>query len=180
MNLPNKLTLARILLIPIFVVSMEMLGTRYYISLILFAIASFTDFLDGNIARKRGLVTTFGKFLDPLADKLLVLSAFVLFSVHGDIPGWITIVILSRELTITAFRTIAAANGIILAAGKSGKLKTATQMVTMLLMLANDLVFLGLPFSLAKVFMYLACFMTIYSGAEYIIRNIDVLDLENI
>lgn len=141
MNLPNKLTLARILLIPVFVACMETIGTKYYIALFVFAIASFTDFLDGNIARKRGLVTTFGKFMDPLADKLLVLSAFVLLSTHGSVPGWITIVILARELTITGFRTIAASKGVILAAGKSGKIKTVTQMMTILIMLADDLRF---------------------------------------
>lgn len=180
MNLPNKLTLTRILLIPVFVACMETIGTDHYIALIVFAIASFTDFLDGNIARKRGLVTTFGKFMDPLADKLLVLSAFVLLSAHGQVPSWITIVILARELAITGFRTIAASKGVILAAGKSGKIKTVTQMMTILIFLANDLPFLGLSFSLGTYFMYLACAMTIYSGAEYIIKNIDVLDLENI
>lgn len=180
MNLPNKLTLTRILLIPVFVACMETIGTDYYIAFIVFAIASFTDFLDGNIARKRGLVTTFGKFMDPLADKLLVLSAFVLLSAHGQIPSWITIVILARELAITGFRTIAASKGLILAAGKSGKIKTVTQMMTILIFLANDLPFLGLSFSLGTCFMYLACVMTIYSGAEYIIKNINVLDLENI
>lgn len=180
MNLPNKLTLTRILLIPVFVACMETIGTDHYVTLIVFAIASFTDFLDGNIARKRGLVTTFGKFMDPLADKLLVLSAFVLLSAHGQVPSWITIVILARELAITGFRTIAASKGVILAAGKSGKIKTVTQMMTILIFLANDLPFLGLSFSLGTCFMYLACAMTIYSGAEYIIKNIDVLDLENI
>ena len=180
MNLPNKLTLARILLIPVFVACMETIGTKYYIALFVFAIASFTDFLDGNIARKRGLVTTFGKFMDPLADKLLVLSAFVLLSTHGSVPGWITIMILARELTITGFRTIAASKGVILAAGKSGKIKTVTQMMTILIMLADDLRFLALPISLGRSFMYLACILTIYSGAEYIIKNNDVLDLQNI
>lgn len=180
MNLPNKLTLTRILLIPVFVACMETIGTDHYIVLIVFAIASFTDILDGNIARKRGLVTTFGKFMDPLADKLLVLSAFVLLSAHGQVPSWITIVILARELAITGFRTIAASKGVILAAGKSGKIKTVTQMMTILIFLANDLPFLGLSFSLGTCFMYLACAITIYSGAEYIIKNIDVLDLENI
>ena len=180
MNLPNKLTLTRVLLIPVFVACMETIGTGHYVALIVFAIASFTDFLDGNIARKRGLVTTFGKFMDPLADKLLVLSAFVLLSAHGQVPSWITIVILARELAITGFRTIAASKGVILAAGKSGKIKTVTQMMTILIFLANDLPFLGLSFSLGTCFMYLACAMTIYSGTEYIIKNIDVLDLENI
>lgn len=180
MNLPNKLTLTRILLIPVFVACMETIGTDYYISLIVFAIASFTDFLDGNIARKCGLVTTFGKFMDPLADKLLVLSAFVLLSANGQVPSWITIIILARELAITGFRTIAASKGVILAAGKSGKIKTVTQMMTILIMLTNDLPLLGLSFSLGTCFMYLACVMTIYSGAEYIIKNINVLDLENI
>lgn len=180
MNLPNKLTLTRILLIPVFVACMETIGTDYYISLIVFAIASFTDFLDGNIARKCDLVTTFGKFMDPLADKLLVLSAFVLLSANGQVPSWITIIILARELAITGFRTIAASKGVILAAGKSGKIKTVTQMMTILIMLTNDLPLLGLSFSLGTCFMYLACVMTIYSGAEYIIKNINVLDLENI
>ena len=131
MNLPNKLTVLRVIMIPFFVAFMlvDITGNAdKYIALVLFCAASLTDMLDGKIARKYNLVTNFGKFMDPLADKLLVSSAMIAFVELGRIPCWIVIVIIAREFIISGFRLVAADNGIVIAAGIWGKIKTAEQM----------------------------------------------------
>ena len=122
MNLPNKLTLARVIAVPFFIV-IYLLG-HIYTATIIFILASATDALDGHIARSRGLVTNFGKIMDPLADKILVISALVILVQLGDVAGWMLIVILAREFIVAGLRTVAAADGIVIAAGFSGKLKT--------------------------------------------------------
>ena len=132
MNLPNKLTLFRVVLIPFFVfflLAPYFEGYGNYIAVAIFIVASITDFLDGKIARKYNLVTNFGKFMDPLADKLLVCSALIAMSSLGVIPAWITIVIIAREFIISGFRLIAAEKGVVIAASMWGKWKTTFQMV---------------------------------------------------
>lgn len=177
MNLPNKLTFLRMILVPVFVIFMYLPGsTNRYIATAIFVFASFTDFLDGHIARKRGLVTNFGKFADPLADKILVCSAIILLSETGVIPGWAVIIIVAREFAITGFRIIAASENITIAAGPLGKIKTVTQLISVIIILLN-------VDSLLKVGMgifYISVFFTILSGIDYMIRNKEVLDLENI
>lgn len=136
MNLPNKLSLLRICLIPVMVVLVTIGGTPYVqIGAVIFMIASITDYFDGKIARKQNLITDFGRFVDPLADKLLVLSALILLCAAGQIPAWVVIIILCRELAIDGLRMIAVRNGTVIAAGKLGKLKTASQMLYILLLM---------------------------------------------
>lgn len=170
MNLPNKLTLLRIILVPVFV-ALYLLG-MYIPALIVFVAASVTDHLDGKIARKRNLITNFGKIMDPLADKVLVYAAFCLFVQNGVIPGWMLIVILFREFAVAGIRTVAASEGIVIAAGISGKIKTVLQMIAVPLLIIESLNpvirILGL------VFLWASLVMTVYSGAEYIIKNRNV------
>ncbi|MBQ5414876.1 MAG: CDP-diacylglycerol--glycerol-3-phosphate 3-phosphatidyltransferase, partial [Firmicutes bacterium] len=133
MNLPNKLTIARVICVPIFVV-------LYYLDLnlwacIVFVIASITDMLDGRIARSRNLVTNFGKIMDPLADKVLVYAAFCLFIEKGVMPGWMLIIILAREFAVSGMRTVAASQGTVVAAGMTGKIKTVLQMFAVIFLL---------------------------------------------
>lgn len=172
MNIANKLTVLRIFLVPIFVISMIMYPDNGTIPLIIFVLASLTDFLDGYLARKHNLVTTFGKFLDPVADKLLTLSAFIMLIEQSQIPAWGVCVIVSREIAITGFRVIAASSGTTIAASSFGKIKTITQIVSIILLLLN--------FEYAIYVFYLAVIFTLLSGIEYFIKNKDALDLTNI
>ena len=142
----------------------------------MFILASLTDALDGHLARSRNLVTTFGKFVDPLADKLLTMAAFIVLVGGNILPAWAVIIILSRELAITAFRTIAADQGIVIAASKWGKAKTTSQMLALVMLLFNN----NTLNNLGIYVFYLAVILTIISGADYIIKNKKVLDLENI
>ena len=170
MNLPNKFTILRILLIPIFIVLL--MNGYYYSSGILFIIASATDALDGHIARKYNLITNFGKIMDPLADKLLVTSALICLVELGEVAGWMVIVILAREFIITGLRTVAAGEGIIIAAGKSGKIKTVLQMVSLSVILLRNWpfsMFTDLP--IGNYLLWIAVIATIYSGIEYIVQN---------
>lgn len=171
MNLPNKLTMGRILAIPVFIVVFLM--GHNVIATILFILAALTDMLDGKIARKYNLVTNFGKLMDPLADKLLTMAAFICLVEVGYIPGWVVIVILGREFIITGMRQVAAAQGIVIAAGMTGKIKTVTQMIAIpLLLLKNWPCSMFAPnFPLDMIFLYLALLMTIVSGVEYIAKN---------
>lgn len=177
MNLPNKLTMLRILLIPVFVLLLMCpwipSPANRYLALIVFAVASITDALDGYIARSQNLITNFGKFMDPLADKLLVASALVAFVGMGYLPAWIVIIILSREFAITGFRTLAAEAGIVIAAGVWGKFKTISQMVMVIYILVNP----NIPFGRAVYagLVALALALTIISGVDYIWKNRQVL-----
>ncbi|MDO5690425.1 MAG: CDP-diacylglycerol--glycerol-3-phosphate 3-phosphatidyltransferase [Tissierellia bacterium] len=176
MNIANKLTMLRILLVPVFVIALMLVGTDTVIPLLLFSIAAATDALDGYFARSRNLITTFGKFLDPIADKLLVISAFVMFVEMGLVPGWAALIIISRELIITGFRVIAASNNVTIAASVFGKIKTITQFAAIILML---LPMKGLE-TVAQVLLYLSVIATALSGVDYVIKNKEVLDLDNI
>ena len=173
MNLPNKLTLLRIILVPVFIVVL-MMG-HYYISAVIFVVASLTDMLDGKIARKYDLVTDFGKLMDPLADKLLVMSALICLVQLGDIPGWMAIVILGREFAITGLRTVAASSGVVIAAGWTGKIKTVLQMIAVVLILLRNWPFSYLGIPMDQIVLWAAVVMTIVSGAEYIIKNRHVI-----
>jgi CDP-diacylglycerol---glycerol-3-phosphate 3-phosphatidyltransferase len=176
MNLPNKLTMLRIILIPVFIVAL-MLG-HWYTSGIIFILASATDALDGNIARKRNLVTNFGKIMDPLADKLLVTSALVCLVELGTVPGWMVIIILAREFMITGLRAVAAGEGVIIAAGNSGKMKTILQMTALSLILLKDWPFsMFTDFPVDMAVLWAAVIMTIYSGIEYIIKNKNIFTM---
>lgn len=171
MNLPNKLTIGRIIAIPIFIV-VFLMGYRYAAAVI-FILAAFTDMLDGKIARKYNLVTNFGKLMDPLADKLLVMSALICMVELGDVAGWMVVVILGREFIITGMRQVAAAQGIVIAAGTTGKIKTVTQMIAIPLLILDNWPFAMLSFELPMdiIFLWIALIMTVVSGAEYIVKN---------
>jgi len=179
MNLPNKLTVARVIAVPIFVV-LYVLG-YYGIAFIVFIAASITDTLDGQIARKRNLITNFGKIMDPLADKILVYSAFCLMVQNGIVPGWMLIVILAREFAVAGMRTVAASEGIVVAAGMSGKIKTVLQMIAVPLLLLisvfSDGIIGTIIYYAAYIFLWASLIMTVYSGAEYIIQNKKVFSM---
>lgn len=181
MNLPNKLTILRTVLIPFFLVALLWDAVPYgnWIALVIFAAASLTDMLDGKIARKYNLVTNFGKFMDPLADKLLVSSAMIAFIELERIPCWIVIIIIAREFVISGFRLVAADKGIVIAAGIWGKIKTAEQMVMLCILIAD----LGSVFPSAatsihifeNILIYLALILTIVSLLDYLMHNKNVL-----
>lgn len=171
MNLPNKLTMGRIFAIPVFIVVFLM---DYRIAAaVIFILAAVTDMMDGHIARKHNLVTNFGKLMDPLADKLLVMSALICMVEVGDVAGWMVVVILGREFIITGMRQVAAAQGIVIAAGTTGKIKTITQMIAIPLLILENWPFtaLGIPVPFDQIFLWIALIMTIVSGAEYIMKN---------
>ncbi len=188
MNLPNKLTILRLIMIPLFVATfyLTVLPYNYLISAIIFVLAAFTDFLDGYIARKYKLVTNLGKFLDPIADKVLVSTALIVMLLPmtnepAILPfyGAIAVaIILARELIVSGFRIVAASNGKVLAADKSGKIKTFVQDIAVIILLLSADFMPGLYSALNIVglcFLGLATLLTIYSGIECIVKNIDVL-----
>lgn len=174
MNLPNKLTILRVVMIPFFVVFMllPVAGSAdKWIALALFIVASLTDMLDGHIARKYNLVTNFGKFMDPLADKLLVCSALICLIELGEIPAWMVIVIISREFIISGFRLVASDNGVVIAASYWGKFKTTFQMIAViLLIIGNESLAL-----VTNVFLWIAVILTVVSLIDYIKKNHKVL-----
>lgn len=176
MNLPNKLTVLRVIMIPFFV--FFYLTGKVYIADVLFILASLTDMLDGKIARKYNLVTNFGKFMDPLADKLLVAAALICFVEVDRVPAWIVLIIISREFIISGFRLVAAEGGKVIAAGYWGKIKTAVTMVTIIFMIPN---FGGLltdafwVYPLEQVLIYASLILTIISLIDYLVKNKEVL-----
>jgi len=174
MTTPNKLTILRMILVPVFM-AVALSGWRYW-AMGIFIFAGATDSLDGYIARHYNQVTTFGKFMDPLADKLLVMSALLIFVQWGVMPAWVAMVVLARELAVTSLRTIAAANGVIIAAGWSGKIKNATTVVAVCVLL-TPLAGRGLfgQVTVGGVFIGLILLTTIVSGAEYFLKNGKIL-----
>ena len=181
MNTPNKLTMLRIILIPFFVVFL--LGNfstwSKWMALAIFVIASLTDMLDGYLARRDNLVTNFGKFMDPLADKMLVSSAFICLVAQNKIAAWIVIVIIAREFVISGFRLVASDSGVVIAASYWGKFKTNFQMFAIILLMLN----LGENFPayadgihiVEQILVYIALILTIVSLVDYLAKNIDVL-----
>ena len=174
MNLPNKLTLSRMFMIPVFIALFYVpFKGHYFAALVVFAIASLTDLFDGKIARKYNLVTNFGKFMDPLADKLLVAAALICLTANGRLAAWISIIIISREFIISGFRLVASDNGVVIAASYWGKFKTTFQMV-MIVMLILD--FDNEIYQIcALAVTYIALILTLISLIDYLIKNKDVL-----
>ena len=175
MNLPNKLTILRVIMIPFFVLALLYNGgenqTLRYVAAAIFIIASLTDMLDGKIARKYNLVTNFGKFMDPLANKLLVCSALICLVELKELPAWMVIVIISREFIISGFRLVASDNGVVIAASYWGKFKTTFQMIAVVLLIV------GIP-ALSMVttaVVWIALILTVISLVDYIAKNVNVL-----
>ena len=188
LNLPNKITVSRIVLIPIFILfmvvnfgwgSFEIGGTiltvEQLIGALLFIIAAATDWFDGHLARKHNLVTNMGKFLDPLADKLLVSAALIILVEMGSAASWVVIIIISREFAVTGLRLILAGGGEVVAANQLGKIKTATQLVAISFLLLNNIFFEAINFPFGSIMLYIALFFTIWSGADYFYKNRRVL-----
>ena len=177
MNTPNKLTLLRVILIPFFVICMLAVSAGWgkWAALAIFVIASLTDTLDGYLARRDNLVTNFGKFMDPLADKLLVCSAMICLVDLERIPSWVVIIIIGREFVISGFRLIASDNGIVIAANYWGKIKTVCQMVMIIVVIAD----LGGVFGIVEqVLIYLSLLLTVISLATYLWDNRKVLSMQ--
>ncbi|MEG0255049.1 MAG: CDP-diacylglycerol--glycerol-3-phosphate 3-phosphatidyltransferase [Vagococcus sp.] len=187
MNLPNKLTVLRIFMIPVFIIiavapldwgTITLLGTSLevtqLVAAIIFAVASVTDWLDGYIARRDNLVTNFGKFADPLADKMLVMTAFIVLVEQGKAAAWIVAIIVCRELAVTGLRLLLVEGGEVMAAAWPGKIKTATQMVAIILLLINNIPFASFNLPLDQIMLYTCLIFTIYSGVDYFAKNKDV------
>lgn len=184
MNLPNQITLARVCMIPIFVIFMVIdfpwgevqfgdvfLSVEQLIATAIFIIASTTDWIDGYYARKYNLVTNLGKFLDPLADKLLVSSAFIILVEIGLAPSWVVILIISREFAVTGLRLILAGDGEVVAANMLGKIKTWTQIIAIITLLLENVPFSYMNFPFADIMLYVALFFTLWSGLDYFVKN---------
>jgi len=183
MNLPNKLTLLRVCMIPFFVVFVRMSAFgMQVVAVAVYVLACVTDALDGHIARSRNLITDFGKFMDPIADKLLVMSAMIVLTGQHRMPDWVCILMLAREFLVSGFRLVAVEGGRVIAAGPLGKVKTVFQMIStialMLLVPVNsaEKALLGQAgVTAANVLMYIALALTVISGADYLIRNRDCI-----
>lgn len=175
MNLPNKLTVMRVILIPFFVAALlydnGSSQTMHIVANVIFIVASLTDLFDGKIARKYNLVTNFGKFMDPLADKLLVCSALICLIQLGQLPAWVVIIIISREFIISGFRLVAADNGIVIAASYWGKFKTTFQMIAVILMIFN----IPALATVTMIMLVIAVVLTVISLVDYVAKNIEVL-----
>lgn len=185
MNICNKLTVFRIILVPFFVLFMLCSAIPYSSlwALIIFAVASYTDHLDGKLARERNMVTNFGKFLDPMADKILVLSAMVCMVTVDLCSPVVLIIVLAREFLVSSLRLVAASQNVVIAADKSGKIKTATQMISIIVVLLlcsiNQLFGTEIPVSpISHCLMWLTAALTVYSGTEYIIRNRSLIEIK--
>lgn len=194
MNLPNKLTVLRIVLIPVFMIfafpypdwfpflstAEWFVNSKDLVAFIIFVLASVTDFLDGYIARKNNLVTDFGKFLDPIADKLLVTASLLALAKVSPVYVWATMIILIREFVVTGIRLVAAGKGVVIAAGQLGKWKTATQMIALSVLLFAPVLPMGdfrfIVFLIGNVFMAVSVALTIISGIEYIYKNRSLLE----
>ena len=175
MNLPNKLTILRVIMIPFFVAALLYDGganqNMRYVAAALFIIASLTDMLDGKIARKYNLVTNFGKFMDPLADKLLVCSALICMIELRELPAWMVIIIISREFIISGFRLVASDNGVVIAASYWGQFKTTFQMIGVVLLIFN----IPALSTLTTIIVWIALALTVISLVDYIVKNAGVL-----
>jgi len=173
MNIANQLTILRIALVPVFMY--YLLAGQMNIAAGIFILASLTDFLDGYLARKLNLITNLGKFMDPLADKILVMAAFVGLVQVGSVSAWAVVIILAREFIVSIFRAVAAAEGIVIAASWWGKLKTNSQMLAIVLLLFNNAPFESMNIPVAQIVLWIAVALTIISGLDYILKNKQVL-----
>lgn len=187
-NLANKITLLRIALIPLFMIFMlapirmgeivlfeQMIPVNHLVAALIFIVAAVTDWLDGYVARKYDLISNFGKFLDPLADKLLVTAAFISLVEIGFVPAWIVIIILSREFAVTGIRLVAAADGDVIAASRMAKWKTAFQIIALVFLLLYNIPFSALSFPFAQIMLWIALLLTILSGMDYFWKNKAIL-----
>lgn len=175
MNVPNKITMVRVALIPVFLLlCYSSFPYHRWVALAVFILASVSDFLDGQIARREHLVTDFGKFMDPIADKMLVTAALVMFVEWGRMPAWVLLVIIAREFAVSALRLIAVDNGKVIAAAWSGKVKTASTMVCIILMLAVEVPYLDVACNVVMLA------TTVYSGVEYFLKNRDVINWSDV
>jgi CDP-diacylglycerol--glycerol-3-phosphate 3-phosphatidyltransferase len=187
MNLPNKITLSRIFLIPLFMIIMlvpfgwgkiHLLGTvlpvTHLLGALIFILASSTDWIDGHIARKYNLVTNMGKFLDPLADKLLVSAAFIILVELNYAASWIVIIIISREFAVTGLRLLLAGEGEVVAANMLGKIKTWTQIIAISALLLHNIIFEAIPFRFDQLALWVALIFTIWSGWDYFAKNMHI------
>ena len=179
MNLPNKLTILRIILVPVFVACFFLpVKGAMYIAAAVFVIAYFTDMLDGYIARKYNLITDFGKLMDPMADKLLTAAAMIMLTAYGLCSPIATFLTIARELIISAFRLVSATQGVVIAAGKIGKLKTLTQFIGIVLILLDNLLFNRIGVPLDQIVIWISVVLAVWSCADYIIRNLKVLKFD--
>ena len=174
MNLPNKLTVLRVILVPVFVLFLLANITPYdtWIALVIFIVASLTDLLDGKIARKYNLVTNFGKFMDPLADKLLVCSAMICFIAMNKMPTWMVLIVIAREFIISGFRLVASDNGVVIAASYWGKFKTAFSMVMIIFVImdiANPVFYV-----ITQILIWVSLVLTVISLVDYVLKNKDI------
>ena len=171
MNLPNKLTIARMAMVPLFMIALLMnTPASRIIATVIFALASLTDMLDGQIARKYNMVTNFGKLMDPLADKVLTAAAMICLVELGDLAAWIAVVIIFREYLITGLRSVAASENIVVAANIWGKVKTVCQMIALMLLMVKPQVVALCDIDLGLWIMYVAVALTIYSGMDYVLK----------
>ena len=180
MTLPNALTLMRIILIPVFwILEIQPTPGARWAALAVFLIASLTDFFDGRIARKRQLVTSFGKIMDPLADKLLIIAALLIFCKQGDVPFAALMIIISRELAVTSLRVVAMGEGKVLAADKSGKVKTFSQCIYCIIMLLHieNFSFIPNPDLIKTILIWIIVAITVYSGIDYFYKNRSLIHL---
>lgn len=181
MNLANKITLFRVFLVPVFLIMLySNVENNVTLAGVIFIIASLTDVLDGHIARSRNLVTDFGKFVDPLADKVLASAALIALVDMGKISGWIVIIIIAREFTVTGFRVLAASKGVTIAASPWGKVKTITQLIAIILFLFDNLPFSYIGLRADVIMIYAALFFTVVSGIDYIVKNNNIIDIKDI
>ncbi len=184
MNLANRITVARVILVPFVMIFLLVptpgwgwhvqntwLSGGAVIATVIFIVASATDTLDGYIARKRHLITNFGKFMDPLADKLLVSTALISLVALHQVPAWIAIIVIAREFAVTGLRSVASTSGTVIAASWLGKWKTVTQMIAIILLMLNNFPFVYLGFPMDQVMLYLSAFMTLWSGFDYFYKN---------
>lgn len=173
MNIANQLTILRIVLVPVFLYFL--LAGQSMAATGIFVLASLTDFLDGYLARKMNLITNLGKFMDPLADKILVMAAFIGLVEIGAVSSWAVVIILGREFIVSIFRAVAAAEGIVIAASWWGKLKTNSQMLAIILLLLGDVPFKDMSQPISQAVLWIAVALTIISGVDYIWKNRQVL-----
>lgn len=183
MNLANKITMSRILLIPLFMIAyMWDFAYNELVACVIFAVASLTDGVDGYVARNYNMVTDFGKFIDPLADKLLIATALICFVGSGEIAAYMAVIIIAREFIVTGLRTVAMSKGVVIAASMTGKIKTCIQIgaVICVFLFGNELGYnfniLGKDCSIGYIAMFVATIFTVYSGIEYLVQNKKLLE----